>query len=416
MAACALVGLGVSLASIASCGHNNEMGWLHAEHVGDLSHGPAPRAAFDHELDEACGPGALSARGEAAFLRKPYLQRVTPDGAWLLWTTPATTPATVTAWDSANGSANSSANGQKLRFNAEVDVSAPIEGGRQMVARLTALQPGRIYCYEVHDASGVLAEAAGFRTAPASASTVRFVALGDLGQKGVDQLAVVEQMQRVPFEIVLMAGDLAYEDGRLEEYESYFFGVYAEVARKVPLMVASGNHDYNTDDAAAFRQVFALFENGGERWYSFDWGPMHVAVLDTELMGATQTDWLERDLSAATAPWKIAMMHRPAYSSGAHGSDEHVQEQFVPIFERHGVQLVLAGHDHHYERTHSLNGVIYIVTGAGGVGTRAVDRSDFTAFSERVSHFVHVTVEDQALTMRAIDASGMDFDSLKLTR
>ena len=408
VAACALVGLGVGLATVASCGHNNEMGWLRAEHVGDLSHGPAPREAFDRELNEACGPGGLSARGEAAFLRKPYLQRVTPDGAWLLWTTSSATSATVTAWDSANG--------HKIHFDAEVDVSAPIDGGRQMVARLTALQPARIYCYEVHDASGVLAEAAGFRTAPPSASTVRFVALGDLGQKGVDQLAVLEQLQRVPFELVLMAGDLAYEDGRLEQYEEYFFGVYAPVARKVPLMVASGNHDYNTNDAAAFRQVFALFENGGERWYSFDWGPMHVAVLDTELMGADQVEWLERDLSVATAPWKIAMMHRPPYSSGAHGSDEDVQQQFVPILERHGVQLVLAGHDHHYERTHSLNGVTYIVTGAGGVGTRAVDRSAFTAFSERVSHFIHVTIEDQALTMRAIDASGMDFDSLKLTR
>jgi hypothetical protein len=138
--------------------------------------------------------------------------------------------------------------------------------------------------------------------------------------------------------------------------------------------------------------VFAPPENGGpegrERWYSFGWGDAHF----------------------------VALHRRPAFSSGQHGSTLSVQQFFVPLFEKHRVPPVLAGHDHDYERSVPINGVTYVVTGGGGVGTRPVGRSSFTAFSESVCHFVFITVAGDTLTLHAIDGVGTEFDSLVLTR
>jgi hypothetical protein len=403
--------LGIT-AALCGC-DDNELGWLKARHLGDMTHGPAPRAVFDATRDAACSSGLTTSLGQARMLRQPYLQRVTSERATLMWTGHSEA-ASVLVWAARDET--------KREVAAAIDGSAPLPLGRQLVAELGELEPDTIHCYQVVDESGPLTEPTGFRTAPRAdaRATVQFVALGDLGKGGIDQHAVLEQMRTVPFDLVLMAGDLAYEDGRLEDFENHLFSIYAPVARKVPLMVASGNHDYNTEDAAPFRQAFALFENGGpagvERWYSFDWGPMHVSVLDSERIGDDQLAWLDADLAATRAPWKVAVTHRPPFSSGKHGCDDDVREHFVPLFEKHGVALVLAGHDHDYERTNVVAGVSYVVTGAGGVGTRSVDSSWFTAFSERVSHFLHVSVSDRVLTMRAIDATGQDFDTLQLQR
>jgi 3',5'-cyclic AMP phosphodiesterase CpdA len=219
-------------------------------------------------------------------------------------------------------------------------------------------------------------------------------------------------------DFVLLAGDLAYDSGRRDELEANVFDVYGEMMGQVPFFPASGNHDYATEDAAPFREAFALFENGGEegreRWYSFDWGPVHVAVLDTEQVSATQASWLDADLAASDRPFEIVLLHRPPYSSGSHGSDGAVQSTFVPIFVEHGVDLVLAGHDHDYERTHPIYGVTYVVTGGGGRGTRDVGDSEFTAYSVQVAHFVHVTVEPTRMRLVAIDALGEPFDEVEI--
>nr|MBA2540711.1 metallophosphoesterase [Deltaproteobacteria bacterium] len=109
-------------------------------------------------------------------------------------------------------------------------------------------------------------------------------------------------------------------------------------------------------------------------------------------------------------------MHRPPYSSGEHGSDTGLRTKLAPVLERHGVQLVLSGHDHDYERMIPQDGVAYVVTGGGGRGTRPVGESSFTAFSEAVIHFVIVEVLVDELILHAIDATGVEFDSLVVPR
>jgi 3',5'-cyclic AMP phosphodiesterase CpdA len=299
---------------------------------------------------------------------------------------------------------------------AAKDSSARPSGAWQGMARLDGLEPSTLYCYSLRG----LTRPAGFVTAPApgSGAPVRFVVFGDSGDGGPGQRAVLEQLTRVPFDFIAHTGDLAYTHGRLHEIENYVFGVYAPLLRSHALFPASGNHDYRSEQAAPFREVFALPENGGpagrERYYSFDWGDVHVAVIDTELVGPTQAAWLDADLAASGARWKVVYGHKPPFSSGSHGSARNVRDVFVPIFERHQVPLVLSGHEHNYERTRPLRGVTYIVTGGGGRYARSVGRSEFTAHSASVLHFVYIDATPSELVLHAIDATGREFDAVSI--
>jgi hypothetical protein len=93
-----------------------------------------------------------------------------------------------------------------------------------------------------------------------------------------------------------------------------------------------------------------------------------------------------------------------------------VRDVFGPILEFHRVPLMLAGHDHNYERNEQINGVAYVVTGGGGRGTRAVGRSASTAFSHDVLHFAYVRIEGDDLRLHAIDATGQEFDFAHIRR
>lgn len=395
---------------------SNATGRVSAQRTGDLSQGEPVRGAYDASLVAACGEGGVTDEGSRSLLRAPYLQRTTRSSTVIAWTSSADAPGEVVV-------TRPDASEQPIaRVPAKVDTSAPIPGGRQLTAEITGLEPYTVYCYEIVSSTGTTYARTGFRTSPAPDATtpIRFATLGDLGTASDEQFDVVEQMKGLPIDLVVLNGDIAYEDGTLEQFENHYFAVYADMLRNIPFFPASGNHDYNTADAAAFRQAFVLFENGGkagrERWYSFDWGSVHFVVLDTEKTGVEQARWLDEDLQANKLPWVVVSLHRPPFSSGNHGGDAKVRGHFVPLFQKYGVQLVLGGHDHHYERSKVINGVTYLISGAGGRGTRGVGNSSFTAFAEAVTHFTHVEVNGNKMVLRAIDATGKVFDTALIER
>jgi hypothetical protein len=129
-----------------------------------------------------------------------------------------------------------------------------------------------------------------------------------------------------------------------------------------------------------------------------------------------QAAWLDADLRSNHLPWAIVYGHKPPYSSGQHGGDVLFQELFVPVLEKHHVPLVLAGHDHDYERFHPQKGIAYVVTGGGGRGVRAMGRSPMTAYGEPVLHLLLITVENDTLSLHAIDGAGREFDGAVIHR
>jgi calcineurin-like phosphoesterase family protein len=368
---------------------------------------PGARPGLVTPTQPDCGSGRLTAAGERAIDRKPYVQNVTTSSATVLFTTRDVAAQTTLRLT------------RPHRLGA-LDVPTQADPsdvtGHQRRALLTGLEPAATYCYELEGWSAPV----GFRTAPAAGTgaRVRFIAFGDSG--GDSRELVRREMDEVPFDLMLHAGDIAYQRGTLAEFEATFFATYASLLARVPIFPASGNHEYGTDAAAPYRQVFALPDNGGpdgvERWFSYDWGDIHLVALDTERVGVEQSSWLERDLGATARAWKVVYMHKPPYSSGTHGSSLDVRAAFSPLFERFGVQLVVSGHDHDYERMKPIAGVTYIVSGGGGFSLRAVGSSDFTAHSESTFHFLHADLQGDTMLLRAIDTSGNVIDSVRIAQ
>lgn len=394
------LGHGLVLVVLAAGCDANQSGNVSASKSGDTTH-PAERRSPLSALRDACGTGDATDHGAALVARGAYLQQVTTTGARVGWVTMQPDGAAV---------ALSTPGSSVQPIVAQVETRAA--GANQMWAEIDALSPASIYCYALADAGGAVTSPTGLRTAPTAndPAPLRFLAFGDSGGGGSDQYALLEQMYTVPYELMIHTGDVAYESGTEDQFEANVFDVYADLFRNIPFFPAAGNHDYGTAQGAPFRDVFNL--PGEEKWYSFDYGRVHFVALDTEESYETQAAWLARDLAATPLTWKIVYLHRPPYSSGNHGSDTALRAVLAPILARYGVQLVLAGHDHDYERTTPIDGTTYIVTGGGGRGTYSVGSSSFTAFSDSVIHFVYGEVTADEMTLHAIDASGREFDSV----
>ena len=183
-----------------------------------------------------------------------------------------------------------------------------------------------------------------------------------------------------------------------------------------------GNHDSRdtNSNGRPYLDAFVLPEDGAtatypdhaERYYSFDYGPVHVIVLDTELAFQdtarrdAQLAWAEADLASTSRPWKVALYHRSPYSSGGeHGSDLTVRAAFAPLFEAGGVQLAISAHEHDYERTMPINGVTYVVTGGGGGPLYPAGTSTWTAASASAYHYLRGTATECTLSLSAIGTS-----------
>lgn len=394
-----------SLLSAVAC-LGDERGRLSALETGALLDPPAARLPTP---EAPCGPAGPV---DPSVRRTPYVQDVDASGGAVVWTADATAPGRL-IWTDLDGT-------PRGVVVPEREPSEYLRDATQYVARVEGLEPGERVCYalETDDGRRLFGPLA-LRAAPAPRADgpIGLIVFGDSGGATDDQRALAAQMATVPADLMLHTGDVAYYDGTLPQLEAGYFEVYAPLIRSVPMFPASGNHDYHTDDAAPFREVFVLPDDAPEpeRWYSFDWGPLHVAVLDSERDGDTQAAWLRRDLEASDRPWTIVTAHQGPYSSGSHGGSDGFRDRYQPILEAHGVQLVLTGHDHHYERTRPVNGVTYVVTGGGGYSTRAPGAwTEHTAFALDVVHFVHVSIEGETMRVHAIDATGREFDGVEI--
>jgi hypothetical protein len=370
-------------------------------------------------------------------VRQPYLQSMTSTSAAVVWTTREAGPASVTVSSTGSSPRTISASSQ-LFATATTGLPANYY---QHIARITGLSAATTYEYDIL-VGGVDANPGtdSFKTAPSSASSaVRFIAFGDSGVGSTAQQQLSARIKAESFDFALHGGDLAYGvssgtgPGTYKTLEDWFFTIYKDWLRSKPMFPSIGNHDSNSsnNDGQHYLDAFVLPENGGdgafadhaERYYSFDYGPVHVVVLDTELAfqdttrRSAQLAWLNADLDATSRPWKVAVFHRAPYSSGGeHGSDLTVRNAFGPVFENHDVQLVLSAHEHDYERTKAINGVTYVVTGGGGAPLYAAGTASFTAASASRFHYVRGDASECTLKLDAVGTDGSVFDTVSLSR
>lgn len=253
--------------------------------------------------------------------------------------------------------------------------------------KLTGLTSYTRYYYSVGSASDTLAGGDTehtFRTSPTpgTAKDTRIWVVGDCGRASQFQRDVRDAYYawtgpRTP-DLCLMLGDNAYNSGTDAEYQAGFYNIYPTYFRKMPLWSCMGNHDANngsTSTTANF-PYFDMFTfpmngecggvaSGTEHYHSFDYGNIHFINIDSQTSSNSATGpmatWLQNDLASTTKTWIIAFFHHPPYSKGSHDSDTEGQmvamrQNFGPILEAGGVDLVLVGHSHAYERSVLLDG------------------------------------------------------------
>lgn len=367
---------------------------------------------------------------------KPYLQQMTDTSVIILWATQTGADAVV-------------------RYGTDTSYSNSVAGSTRRTAigtqlhrvELTGLQPNTSYFYKVFtDNEDLLSnELLSFQTAPIPGSDTpySFIAFGDYGNSSHSQKQLRDQMLRDSFRFILTTGDNAYPNGTYAQFNTHVFQIYQDLFSRVPIFPTLGNHDYHTENGAPYLDLFDLPQNAWrtadhERYYSFDYGNAHFVALDSNLPLYTgdevalddMFDWLRQDLGQTTQRWKIVALHLPAYSTSFHRPDSQIaRTKLVPIFEAYGVDLVLSGHEHIYQRSHPLRrgrvttteqgGIVYVISGAGSAASYRCDNATWVAAaycSQSYGLYTRVTINGNNLTVTAIDENGATRDSYTFTK
>ena len=203
-------------------------------------------------------------------------------------------------------------------------------------------------------------------TLPLKEGSTRFMVVGDTGTGGREQYELAGVMARYwqafPFEFALMMGDNLYGTEKAEDYRKKFEDAYRTLLdNKVKFYASLGNHDESNE------RFYEHFNMNGEEYYNFKKGNVSFYALNSNYMDRKQLAWLEDKLKGDTSDWKVAFFHHPPYSSGGkHGSSSSLREAVEPLFIKYGVNVVLCGHEHFYERVKPQKGIYYFISGAGG--------------------------------------------------
>ena len=307
-----------------------------------------------------------------SVIRGPYLQNASANHITIKWRTDQPTQSKVNFGDSPN---NLNIN----YFDAAWKTDHEVE--------IVNLNPHTTYYYNIANANTVLVPAAHdlyFKTHPTNegSAAYKFWILGDSGTADADARnvrdAYYNYIGNQHTDGILFLGDNAYGDGTDSEYQNAVFeNMYEDKLKNSIAWSTMGNHDGHSANSNAqtgpYFDIFTFPTNGGsggvasgtEAYYSFDYGNIHFICLDSygidRSEGATMYDWCQKDIQNTNQEWIVAFWHHPPYSKGSHDSDSEIElkemrTNYLPMLEDNGVDLVMSGHSHSYERTFFING------------------------------------------------------------
>ena len=237
-----------------------------------------------------------------------------------------------------------------------------------------------------------------------------FAVKGDWGAGTPEQAAVTRSMCNVresePFDVVVTTGDNFYLPDGVATRQNYFLPEECLISWPGHQWRAVwGNHDLAGDSTATVL-------GSPERTYTWSIGSTQFFMLDSNRTAdGPQQDWLAAELAASRAQVKIVVFHHPPFTVGLHENNLEAERRWVPLFEQHGVSLVLSGHNHGYEHA-VVNGIEYVVSGGGGARVYpCVNDQPWLRVCLPVHHFLMVEVEGSAISVRAVGVSGEEIDS-----
>ena len=403
----------------------------------------------------------LATTAARAQSRQPYVQRLAPTEATIVWRTSSSFTGAVCYGTSP------SALTQRVTDSSS---------RRQHQARLTGLAPATTYYYAVTSGSCPSSTPTSSRitTAPpvGSRGPFRMWLVGDSGNGSSLQRRVRDAAINAAggdFDLFVHVGDMAYDRGTDSEFTNNFYAIYEDVLRNTPVWPAIGNHEGLTSDSSSesgpYYEGYVLprggeaggMPSGTEAYYSFDYANVHFVVLDSyespRSTSGAMLRWMDQDLAATAQDWIVAFWHHPPYSKGSHDSDSEsklreMRENALPILEGHGVDLVLTGHSHIYERSHLLHeayetpttaagnivdsgdgrldgdgpydttgpGALYIVAGHGAYASSRNGHHPVMAYTENSAGSVVIDVSGSQMTLRNIRHDGQETDQVTLVK
>lgn len=375
------------------------------------------------------------------FRNTPYPGSAAADHVVLTWAgDPATTQSI--QWRTATGSANT-----RLRYAIDGGEPTVVEAAsnelhtpdvandtrtlRHTVA-LERLQPGTTYRYAIGDGRR-WGEERSFTTAPDQPKAFSFIYMGD-AQNGLDSWGKLVRQAHIEYPqaaFYVMAGDLVNWGERRDDWDLLFQNAQGVYDTR-PLVPAIGNHEVDQGHVDLYIDQFDLPRNGPdgvqpERVYAMEYADTQFVVLDSNLPPEQQTAWLDRTLGASDATWKFVVYHHPLYSTkpGDRGQPE-LKAAWAPVFEKHGVDLVLQGDDHAYLRTFPIQGDQVVDTPAEGPvyimsvsGTKMYEQSDAPYIAKRftdIATYQVIDIDGDRLDYRAYTLDGTLMDEFSIEK
>ena len=449
------------------------------------------------------------------FIAKPYLQigrRPSPSTLELMWQTPDAP---------ADYAVEIRSDGHWIKAETPQFVSATTDSARPRRiyhSLLSGLTPGSTFSYRVLRA-GKPVFTADAKAPKAENQPFRFVVNGDIGAATPDAKLLAKQSFLSHPDLIVIPGDIIYENGRVSEYDEKFWPIYnadqtsdegAPLMRSIPYIGAPGNHDVDNRNLDQFPDGLAYFyfwrqplngpdgkEGGtfvpkmtateahrsaflaaaGDAYpnavnFSFNYGNAHWTVVDSDpYVDWTDTAlkaWVAADLAAAqNATWRFVIFHHPGFSSALEHLEQQQMRLLSPIFEAGKVDVVFSGHVHNYQRNYPMtftpyrkpvlltggkdgktirgrlvngywtldksfdgktnthpNGVLYIVTGAGGQELYNPEQTNqpdtwqkYTArFIANVHSLTVVDIDGKTLKLKQVSTDGTEVDAINITK
>lgn len=368
------------------------------------------------------------------------------DQIHLSWTEDPGTTVTV-LWHTA-----SSSNPAKVQYGTTTSYGSSATGktyastgpGYLHEVTLRNLTPGTRYNYRASADDGSWSSIHTFSTAPSGDGDFRFLAAADMGTTSNSAVVSNAMAARSP-SFAVGAGDYWYSSCTDEGDVDDWFNMNQALFSQAPFMPARGNHEggnHETDCADRFPTRFAL--PSPENYYSFRYGGAHFLIVDTNLgygRGSQQRNFIESNLQSASSDpyvkWTFAVFHHPPFSTTTF-EDTTARSELSPLFDRYGVDVVITGHAHVYERTFPVRAdgtvlsrnlseytnpgaPIYMVTGGGGASPYPGDikcgsSEPWSAKCVEVFEFLEFRVTGTEILLSATDKNSQVFDTFALRR
>ncbi len=388
----------------------------------------------------AFATSSLGVTGPCYLILSPSTTADTMQITW--WDVPEVTAGSVQYSVSADFATNPAA--VVATAQAVLNKNDTTAGYSSFTAVMTGLGSGCVYYYRVGNQDS-WSQVKSLQTGdPANATQVSFLYLGDIQYNTFAEaesnyaawgnLLAGAYAANPNLDFALLGGDMV-QQGQLASNWQLFFNNATPVFSQLPVLAIPGNHESNsatTGKPELYLQLMAQPQNGPtgfeEEFYSYDYGNCHIVALSSSIFLNEQVlkgsmeegdftaiaQWLQADLAASNATWKIVVMHHPAYAVVSDSTAAAVLANWTPLFEQAQVDLVLCGHQHIYMRTKPMHGVTYVMGNSGSKHYGAAQVSYSACMIQGVSTYQRIAADEAQLVVTAYNAAGEALDGVTL--